>query len=371
MSESVTQIDALSYLRSGPAQYLHRPGAIADTGRIARQWGDNALVSGGRNAIAAVDGALTASLDRSEISSTISLFVGECCSENVALICERSLEKRANLVIGVGGGKSIDTAKKAAQDLGLPVVCIPTISATCAAVTAQSVMYDARGVYDHTEFLVRNPQAAIVDPSIMAAAPVRYLRAGVLDSLAKWYEGTAVYRGIDDPDVSTRSAMALAEVLRERHEACAVAALSSVEGRRVSDELREVIDTSIYLTGFIQSLSQATLRGGIAHAVHNGMTTVPDSHHLLHGIKVGYGIVVQIIAEGYPEEEVAGVVAFFRSLGLDPSLRGLGLPADEETIGGIAAAAARDPYVGNLPFEASAERIAGAMIRLEERPRNE
>ncbi len=39
-------------------------------------------------------------------------------------------------MIGVGGGALLDTAKAVARRLGLPVVAIPTIAATCAALDA-------------------------------------------------------------------------------------------------------------------------------------------------------------------------------------------------------------------------------------------
>lgn len=72
------------------------------------------------------------------------LFTGHCSETDVAQLAKESGDNRS-VVIGVGGGTLLDTAKALARRLDLPFVGIPTIAATCAARTPLSVWYNDAG----------------------------------------------------------------------------------------------------------------------------------------------------------------------------------------------------------------------------------
>ena len=55
------------------------------------------------------------------------------------------------------------------------------------------------------------------------------------------------------------------------------------------------------------------------------MTIAPESHDALHGNKVAYGILVQLLLE-QRESEVARLLKFYHKLGLPTSLRDLHIP---------------------------------------------
>ncbi|EPR3265448.1 oxidoreductase, partial [Klebsiella pneumoniae] len=84
------------------------------------------------------------------------------------------------------------SAKVLARRLGVPLVAIPTIAATCAAWTPLSVWYSDAGqalnfeIFDDANFLV------LVEPRIILNAPAEYLLAGIGDTLAKWYEAVVL-----------------------------------------------------------------------------------------------------------------------------------------------------------------------------------
>jgi hypothetical protein len=126
------------------------------------------------------------------------------------------------VVIGVGGGALLDTAKALARRLGLPVVAIPTIAATCAAWTPLSVWYNDAGqalqfeIFDDANFLV------LVEPRIILNAPAEYLLAGIGDTLAKWYEAVVLAPQPETLPLTVRlginGALAIRDVLLESSE---------------------------------------------------------------------------------------------------------------------------------------------------------
>jgi len=354
-----------AFLKTAPLQYVNCTSILEKSGDYIRVWGKKALICGGKRALEASRKQLTHSLKSAGISWEEHIFTGECCDENIECVVEKLKQCKADVLIGAGGGKCLDTAKAAAGACTIPVVCIPTIAATCSATTAQSVVYSKTGIFERVIFLSSNPQLALVDPDIIAGAPVQYLQAGILDSLAKWFEGRTVFKGIKTPDIYTSSAMCLSKLLYDEMKKKAVQAIESVKENRVSDPLIHVIDLVVYLTGVIQGMGHETLRGGVAHAVHNGLTLIEESHALLHGIKVGYGIMVQLVLEKVSQKELREVLHFFRKLDFEPSLKGLNLVINRDDALKIAEKAAGDPYVGKMPYPVEPEMILWAIEKLE------
>ena len=77
-------------------------------------------------------------------------------------------------------------------------------------------------------------------------------------------------------------------------------------------------------------LGGARCRTVAAHAVHNGLTQLQACHHVLHGEKVGFGILVQLRLE----ERLGGNrLAAQAHRQLLPLLRDLGLPVCLEDLG--------------------------------------
>ncbi|MFW5886088.1 MAG: oxidoreductase, partial [Halanaerobium sp.] len=102
-----------------------------------------------------------------------------------------------------------------------------------------------------------------------------------------------------------------------------------------------------------------------AHGIHNGMTAIPESHELLHGLKVGYGIIVQLYLEEKPQDYIDDVIDFFNQLGLVPSFKGLGLPFTEDNLEKTAAKSVNDTVMLKMPIKVTESMIIEAMKKVE------
>ncbi|MBS5724681.1 MAG: iron-containing alcohol dehydrogenase, partial [Clostridiales bacterium] len=162
---------------------------------ICKRAGRRAVIIGGRRALAAAEQSIRDAMGQ-EVSAPPALFYGgEASEENIAALaaCEEVLQ--ADMIFAVGGGKALDTCKALAQQTDKPVFTFPTIASTCAATTAVSILYHADGSFSHPYFLEGSPAHAFVNTQILAAAPDRYMWAGMGDTYAKFYESSISSRG--------------------------------------------------------------------------------------------------------------------------------------------------------------------------------
>ncbi len=84
----------------------------------------------------------------------------------------------------------------------------------------------------------------------------------------------------------------------------------AAEQHVVTPALERVIEANTYLSGV------GFESGGLAaaHAVHNGLTAIPDAHHYYHGEKVAFGTLTQLVLENAPIEEIESCSALCRCL---------------------------------------------------------
>jgi len=91
-------------------------------------------------------------------------------------------EYSPRLVIGFGGGKSIDLAKYVAYKLRLPMVSIPTSPSHDG---IASPFTSLKGLDKPFSIRTVTPAAIVADIDIMSSAPIRLIRAGAGDLVAK------------------------------------------------------------------------------------------------------------------------------------------------------------------------------------------
>lgn len=343
-----------------PGIYVREPGIIGRVADYCGAEGTRVALVGGKTALSvARDGILKGCRQRGIIVSGIHWYGGECSPSNIRRIAAE-VEGNADIIIGVGGGKALDTSKAVAYQLDKPVITVPTIAATCAPWTPLSVTYTDAGVFIELSPLAQTPSAVLVDTSIIAAAPVRLLAAGVGDTLAKWYEVDTTSRGLSGAVIlaARETASLCRQVLLDYGEE----AIKSVQNKKVSFALEQVVDGIIMLSGMVSGLGGDECRTAAAHAIYSGLTHLPQVHKMYHGETVAFGILGHLMLENRYED--AGELAKrLIPMGLPVTLEQLGVcdPAPEElALVGQGSVEAED--MNNMPFKVTPEMVIKAII---------
>jgi glycerol dehydrogenase-like iron-containing ADH family enzyme len=349
-------------LQVAPARVLRGKQALIDALDFIVKLGQRPLVIGGEQSLKLSQ--LQVLSDRPELAIETVLYTPDCCESSLDRLQAAVVTHRADLIIGIGGGKCLDTSKLLAHRTQLPVVTIPTSGATCAAWTALSNIYSESGAFLYDVSLANCPDLLVLDYSIVATAPQRTLVAGIGDAIAKWYEAS-VSSGHSSQTLLI-AAVQQARVLRDILFQKSANAIANPD----SEDWQEVVDATVLLAGVIGGLGGAQCRTVAAHAVHNGLTHLPGSHHALHGEKVAYGILVQLrLQEMLQGDRLAAtaraqLLDFYSSIGLPQTLADLGL--NDITIAQLHHAATLacqpDSDLHRLPFDVTPAQLVAAMV---------
>lgn len=267
------------------------------------------------------------------------------------------------VVVGVGGGSAIDTAKAAAYYEGVRVVANPTVVATDAPCTGLSVIYNNDGSFNSYLFYPANPDGVIVDDKIIANSPVKFLIAGIGDALGTYFEARACYR-TDAPSLEnggiTRSALALCELCYKTLREYATMAIHSCENNLVTPALDAIIEANTYLSGV------GADNGGLAaaHSFYNGYTSL-DNHEAQHGNAVAYGTLVQLILEESSKAEFEEVQNFCKEVGLPLTLEELGVSSREEVELIAKNACVEGESIHNMAGDVTEEQLVDAILTVD------
>jgi glycerol dehydrogenase len=315
-----------------PSRYTQGPHATEHLGAEIRNLGleGPALIVAGRSAIRLLSEIWEKTFAEVGMQYEVFRFAGECTEAEIRNGCKAAQELKARLVIGAGGGKVLDTARAIASDLSLAVVNCPTIASSDAPCSALSVIYTETGTVEEFRIYRRNPDLVLVDTAVIAKSPVRTLVAGMGDALATWFEAkVCVEGGVKNMrgGASTRSALALAELCYKTLLTDGLAAVEALQRKEANDALERIVEANALLSGLgFESSGLAA-----AHAIHNGLTTAEGTHGLMHGEKVAFGLVAQLMLESQPQPLVDEVLAFANDVGLPTTFAEIGIanPGEE------------------------------------------
>lgn len=348
---------------TSPKKFIIGKGLLSKMHEYVHDFGDNAFIIADEFILSRLEDEALTGLEQNGISNQLEKFNYECSEVEIQRLVALAEQAHANVIVGVGGGKTLDAAKAVAFHLKHPVVLYPTIASTDAPCTALSVIYTEAGEFERYLFLPQNPDAVIADTSIIAAAPPRFFAAGIGDALATYFEARACYQA-DGVNLvlkkPSRTGLGLAQLCYQLLSENVAAAMDAVNNKIVTPALEQTIEATIYLSGV------GAEAGGLAaaHAVNNGMSAVADLHGAQHGEKVVFGLLTQLVLENAPQSEIDNVVRIIKTAGLPLTLADMGLKhfREEEWRKVAEIACAEGDTMGNMPMAVSADDVYQAMI---------
>jgi len=311
------------------------------------------------------------SFTKHELNPIICDFCGECSIAEINRVSEIARQSSVSLIIGVGGGKALDAARAVAAAEELPIICCPTTAASDAPCSALSVIYSQQGVFEAIQYYRRNPDLVLVDTSVIIQAPVRTLVSGMGDALATYFEAQACNAARKPNTLGgapTLAASAIAELCYKTLLQDGSAALAAANARDITPSFERIVEANTLLSGLgFESGGLA-----IAHSVHNGLTAAEETHSFMHGEKVAFGTLVQLVMEQKDQKILEEVLQFCVAVGLPVTLADIGIEKlEREKAQNIASCATRsEESAHNEPFKVTKEGLVDAIITADQIGRN-
>ncbi len=346
-----------------PFQYVQGEGELCNLGMYVKQYALKALLVASKEDQERVCNELDQAMKADPFELVYSGFNEECTKKEIARMQKLAEDNACEAIIGLGGGKALDTAKAAAGLLNKPVIIVPTIASTDAPTSKLAIIYTEDGQFEEYFHLNHNPHVVLVDTGVIAHAPVRFLTAGMGDALSTYFEARSCIRsGAKNMSggQSTKAAYAIAHTCFETLMEDSEKAIISCENNTVTTALENIVEANILLSGLgFESSGLAA-----CHSIHDGLTVLKETHRFYHGEKVAFGVIVHLVLENAPVCEIKDIIQYLKRVGLPVCLADIGInEVTEEKIMAVSnAACAPGETIHNMPFKVTPEDVYAAIL---------
>ncbi|MBN9595340.1 MAG: glycerol dehydrogenase [Afipia sp.] len=348
----------------GPHRYIQGPGALSELATLVPLYGKRPFVVVDVAVIGALREQLAALLKPCVDHVEFAEFFGECSASQIEAMAVKADAASSDLIITIGGGKAIDTAKGVRILRGGAIIVVPTVASNDAPTSRLAIVYTDDHVLKEVRLMPTNPDAVIVDTSIIARAPRRFFVAGIGDALSKKFEAEQCFNSGGMNFYKARPAGLAVAIANQCYQVIrrdAVASLAAADSKEPDAAFENIVEATILLSGL------GFESGGlsIAHSLTRGFSALPSLNASLHGEQVAFGLLAQFCLEQRPTDFMSDMIGFYKQLGLPTSLTDLGFSGDvAEGIQIIAErSVAEAPYLKQFVGAVTVETVAAALTK--------
>lgn len=348
-------------LQIAPHRYQSARGALQQIGENLEPLGERALVVASKTALERFEDVVRASLKDSMIGVSLDVNLGPCCLPEVERLNEVVEKENADIVVGLGGGQTLDVAKYVAHKTSRASVSVPTVASTCAGFTNLIYLYNDDGEFVESQQLPVCPDLTVLDYKVSGLAPSRFLAAGM--GLA-WASSTEFSLSRDDLELNQPRQIAyrLANHIQDSLNDKGEKAMADVKRGEVTSTVESVLEVNVLETGLLHCIGGRSFRSTVSHQLAHHLRPY-TGEEILFGEIVAFGVIVQEQLRETPSSDLAGVFEFYRDIDLPLTLDDLGLPENQrETILADAGEEIIDQLSDmKLPFELEEELFLEAV----------
>lgn len=353
----------MSVILKSPAKYVQGRGVLKEFDCYLQGMGNRLLILISQAGTKRICPTLDECFAGKDYALRYEIFKGECSQNQIDRLTAVAAEHQATAVVGIGGGKILDTAKSVAYYAGLPVVIVPTVASTDSPCSSLSVIYHDNGEFERYLFLDTCPNMVLVDTEVIVKAPVSLFVAGMGDAMATWFEARACRASGSNNQVAGRptyAATGMAKMCWEYLQSCGLQAKRDLEAGFCTEAVETIVEVNTYLS------SVGFESGGLAaaHAVQKGFSFIRQLDAQYHGSKVAFCTLTQLVMEQAPQEELDAVLGFCCDVGLPVCFADMGYTEVDHALLKLAAEKACVPgaTIHNLPFPVTPDMVYTAML---------
>ncbi|USS89189.1 glycerol dehydrogenase [Fructilactobacillus cliffordii] len=349
---------------ASPSRYIQGKDVFLNAHAYLDKLGKHVLLISSDNIMTIVGNQFRDDLEQHGFQVTCPGFHGEASDEEIERLVKAGQQADYDLIVGLGGGKTVDTAKNVANQMNVKVACLPTTASTDAPCSALSVIYNEDGTFKNYSFYDQNPDLVLVDTNVIAHAPVRTLISGLGDAMATNVEAQDVAKAHANSMVrgsQTSAALAIAEKCMDNLFAYSAAAIAAAKAQSVTPALETITETNTLLSGL--GFESAGLAA--AHAIYDAFTVLPgESQTMLHGEKVAYGTLCELVLDNAPYEKLDQFIDYFQAVGLPTTLKDLHMDnfTESDFLEVGKQATIPSETIHNMPMDVSAEDVVAAIL---------
>ncbi|MDB6177294.1 glycerol dehydrogenase [Paracoccus sp. Z330] len=312
-----------------PLIYRQEAGLLARLGELVKPFGQRPYVIADAFVRERYGDTVRASIEAAGLTMAFDEFAGECSPQAIDDAAAGLRSGSHDCIIGLGGGKAIDTAKAVKIQTSVPVIIMPTIASNDSPTSRLAITYEQDGRFIGPRFMATNPEAVFVDSDVILQAPVRFFSAGIADALVTRFEAEQVVAA-GKPNFfdarPTEAALCLARHCYDVIRAHGPDAVADVVAQRHSLAVEKVTEANILLSGI--GFEGCGVAG--AHAIGMALSLLPDAKGILHGEEVAIGLLAQLYLEGRDDAFMDDMLDFYGKVRLPRSFAEIGLAKPSE-----------------------------------------